>query len=318
VRGANELGRALFSELYAVSARPVNNARFVFLDPRAEAFYRDWDRAADDTVAILRWAAGHDPYDRDLSDLVGELATQSHAFRTRWAQHNVRFHNTAIKQFHHPVVGDLDLSRIRWPSTSIIGWLRANQPQERATPAPDVHGRSTGKNRDCRRYCGCRSAVLQATADARFPGLSSGTAADLDAPAPTATLGSLDRPPARSNPRPNVRRAPPHDRGMRRHLPPGMRANRRFPWSSVGQVVTVGEARHAGGRGFESRRSRFRTPRSCWRSCWLSRSCLSRRRPRATAAGDVRGLASVRLKVRDRRVTCVVPWIQHLGFDWSG
>ncbi len=82
----------------------------MFLDPRAEAFYRDWDRAAGDTVAILRWAAGRDPYDRDLSDLVGELATQSDAFRTRWAAHNVRFHNTAVKQFHHPVVGDLDLS----------------------------------------------------------------------------------------------------------------------------------------------------------------------------------------------------------------
>ncbi len=82
---ANELGRALFSELYATPARPVNNARFVFLDPRAEAFYRDWDRAASDTVAILRWAAGHDPHDRDLSDLVGELATQSEQFRTRWA-----------------------------------------------------------------------------------------------------------------------------------------------------------------------------------------------------------------------------------------
>jgi MmyB-like transcription regulator ligand binding domain len=107
---ANELGRALFSELYAAPARPVNNARFVFLDPRAEAFYRDWDRAAADTVAILRWAAGHDPHDRELSDLVGELATQSEAFRTRWAQHNVRFHNTAVKQLHHPVVGDLDLS----------------------------------------------------------------------------------------------------------------------------------------------------------------------------------------------------------------
>jgi transcriptional regulator with XRE-family HTH domain len=107
---ANELGRALFSELYATPARPINNARFAFLDPRAEAFYRDWDRAAGETVAILRGAAGHDPHDRDLSDLVGELATQSEAFRTRWAQHNVRFHNTGIKQLHHPVVGALDLS----------------------------------------------------------------------------------------------------------------------------------------------------------------------------------------------------------------
>jgi len=107
---ANQLGRALFSELYDAPARPVNTARFVFLDPRAEASYGDWDRVATESVAILRSAAGRDPYDRDLSDLVGELATQSEAFRTRWAAHNVRFHNTGVKLFHHPDVGELHLS----------------------------------------------------------------------------------------------------------------------------------------------------------------------------------------------------------------
>ena len=61
---ANRLGRALYSELYAAPARPVNNARFVFLDRRAETFYCDWDRAASETVAVLRWAAGRNPHDR--------------------------------------------------------------------------------------------------------------------------------------------------------------------------------------------------------------------------------------------------------------
>ena len=109
ILAANQLGRALFSELYAAPARPVNTARFVFLDPRAEASFGDWDRVATESVAILRSAAGRDPYNRDLSDLVGELATQSEAFRTRWAAHNVRFHNTGVKHFHHPDVGDLSL-----------------------------------------------------------------------------------------------------------------------------------------------------------------------------------------------------------------
>ena len=107
---ANQLGRALFSELYATPARQVNTARFVFLDPRAEAFFGNWDRVANESAAILRAAAGRNPYDRDLSDLVGELATQSEAFRTRWAAHNVRFHNTGVKHFNHPVVGELHLS----------------------------------------------------------------------------------------------------------------------------------------------------------------------------------------------------------------
>jgi transcriptional regulator with XRE-family HTH domain len=110
ILASNQLGRALFSELYAAPARPVNSARFVFLDRRAETFYDDWERVAGECVAILRWAAGRDPHDRDLSDLVGELATHSEAVRTRWAAHDVRFHNIGLKHFHHPVVGELTLS----------------------------------------------------------------------------------------------------------------------------------------------------------------------------------------------------------------
>jgi transcriptional regulator with XRE-family HTH domain len=63
---ANPLGRALYSEMYVDPVRPVNHARFVFLDPRAHDFYRAWERAANDTVAILRSEAGRDPYDRGL------------------------------------------------------------------------------------------------------------------------------------------------------------------------------------------------------------------------------------------------------------
>ena len=96
--------------MFVAAARPVNTARFVFLDPRAPAFYLDWDRAARDVVAVLRSAAGRDPHDRALSDLVGELSTQSELFRTHWASHNVRFHLNGIKHFNHPVVGELSLN----------------------------------------------------------------------------------------------------------------------------------------------------------------------------------------------------------------
>ena len=110
ILAANRLGLALYSELYVDPRRPVNTARFVFLDPRAPGFYLDWERVANDAVAILRSEAGRNPYDRDLSDLVGELSTQSEVFRTHWAAHNVRYHDTGTKRFHHPVVGDLTLT----------------------------------------------------------------------------------------------------------------------------------------------------------------------------------------------------------------
>ena len=108
VLDANALGRALFSPMYTDPNGP-NSARFVFLDPRAVDFFRDWDKVANDVVAMLRAEAGRDPYDRQLSDLIGELSTRSDEFRRRWAAHNVRTHTTGAKRFHHPVVGDLDL-----------------------------------------------------------------------------------------------------------------------------------------------------------------------------------------------------------------
>jgi MmyB-like transcription regulator ligand binding domain len=107
---ANRLGRALYSQHFDSAHGPPNSARFIFLDPRATDFYVDWEQVATDAVAILRSEAGRDPYDRDLSDLVGELSTRSDKFRTRWAAHDVRFHDTGFKRFHHPVVGDLSLT----------------------------------------------------------------------------------------------------------------------------------------------------------------------------------------------------------------
>jgi hypothetical protein len=110
ILAANRLGFALYSELYLDAARPVNVARFVFLNRRAHTFFLDWERAADNLVAILRSEAGRNPYDRGLSDLVGELSTRSDEFATRWATHNVRFHRTGFKDIHHPIVGDLHLT----------------------------------------------------------------------------------------------------------------------------------------------------------------------------------------------------------------
>ncbi|MEA2323864.1 MAG: hypothetical protein QOD81_3714 [Solirubrobacteraceae bacterium] len=143
ILATNELGRALFSELYAAPTRPANFARFCFLDPRAETFYPDWDGAARTTVEILRAAAGRDPYDRELSDLVGELATQSQEFRTHWAAHNVRFHASAVKLFHHPVVGELSLSFNRMDIAADHGltlFTYAAEPGSRSEEALNLLG----------------------------------------------------------------------------------------------------------------------------------------------------------------------------------
>lgn len=110
ILAVNHLGRALYAPALDDPARPGNLARFNFLDPRARDFYPDWDAAADTSVALLHTEAGRDPYDRGLTELVGELSTRSEAFRTRWAAHDVRLHRTGVKHFQHPAVGRLDLT----------------------------------------------------------------------------------------------------------------------------------------------------------------------------------------------------------------
>lgn len=115
VLGANLLGRALYSPMYdspeRIANRPVNTARFHFLDPNAaQAFWGDQaQRMAHDAVAILRAEAGRNPYDKHLTALVGELSTRSEQFRQLWASHDVRYHRSGTKTFYHPGVGALTL-----------------------------------------------------------------------------------------------------------------------------------------------------------------------------------------------------------------
>lgn len=106
---ANALGRALYAPLFDSREQPPNAARFTFLDPVAQQFFPDWETAAKDLVANLRAEAGRSPYDRALTDLVGELSTRSEPFRRWWASHNVRRHQTGRKRMRHPTVGFLEL-----------------------------------------------------------------------------------------------------------------------------------------------------------------------------------------------------------------
>ncbi|MHA7290303.1 MmyB family transcriptional regulator [Arthrobacter sp. MDT3-24] len=61
-------------------------------------------------AAALSTEAGRNPRDRALNTLIGDLATGSTEFSTRWARHNVRFHRSARKTLHNPIVGDLELT----------------------------------------------------------------------------------------------------------------------------------------------------------------------------------------------------------------
>lgn len=110
VLASNALARGLHADVFDTPVQPPNLARYCFLHPRSHEFYDSWPAIADATVAILRTTAGRDPYDRALTDLVGELATRSEEFRVRWARHDVRLHQQGTKVFHHSLVGEVTLN----------------------------------------------------------------------------------------------------------------------------------------------------------------------------------------------------------------
>jgi transcriptional regulator with XRE-family HTH domain len=139
----NQLAYAFYSPLYPDPlhpdpSRPVNFVRFCFLDPKAREFYPQWETMADSSVNLLRTDAGRDPYNRDISDLVGELSTRSEEFRVRWAKHNVRLHYTGTKSFHHPVVGDIDVAYETMPLPADPGLVLTIYSPEPASPSADA------------------------------------------------------------------------------------------------------------------------------------------------------------------------------------
>jgi hypothetical protein len=109
----------------------------VLLNPRSHDCYPNWDHIADNTVAILRGAAGRNPYDENLSNLVGELSTRSDDFRTGWAAHNVRLHRTGVKRLQHPVVGVLDLIYEAMELPADRGLTMFTYTAEPGTPSED-------------------------------------------------------------------------------------------------------------------------------------------------------------------------------------
>jgi transcriptional regulator with XRE-family HTH domain len=137
VIGANALGRALYEPMFDDPARPVNTARFAFLNPAARIFWRDWDRIAADSASLLRAEAGRTHGDAQITALVDELSAGSEDFRVRWARHDVGSPATGVKHVHHPIVGDVELAyestRLADPGQMLLMYTpEANSPSEDA------------------------------------------------------------------------------------------------------------------------------------------------------------------------------------------
>ena len=98
----------------------------------------DWENTARQAAGALRIQAGQNPYDRQLSNPIGELTTRSEAFRVWWAAHDVHVHRHGVKRFHHSVVGRLDLSYEGMELPGDPGLVIVTYDAAPGTPAADA------------------------------------------------------------------------------------------------------------------------------------------------------------------------------------
>lgn len=110
ILAANALGKALYAPLFDRATGAPNLARFVFFDNLADQVFPNWEHSADEAVGLLQAEAARSPHSPAVTQLVGELATRSEEFRTRWAAHNVTAHRSGTKQFHHAEIGEITLT----------------------------------------------------------------------------------------------------------------------------------------------------------------------------------------------------------------
>jgi hypothetical protein len=138
ILAVNTLGHALLRPAFDLPGRP-NSARFLFLDePGARGLFPEWDRITADTVAMLRVEAGRHPHDPDLTELIGELATRSTEFRTRWATNDVRTHRAGTKTFRHPLIGEVSLPYETLRIDSASGQILTVYAPRPGTPEADA------------------------------------------------------------------------------------------------------------------------------------------------------------------------------------
>jgi transcriptional regulator with XRE-family HTH domain len=87
----------------------LNYARLVFGDPATRALHADWDLAARETIALLRFAAARHPDDAALAGLIAELRASSDVAERCWETHDVAQKRHGRKRYLHPTVGELTL-----------------------------------------------------------------------------------------------------------------------------------------------------------------------------------------------------------------
>lgn len=98
-------------------------ARLLFLDSHVRDSYVDWKAEASAHVAYLRRISGKYLDDTRLAELVGELSMKDSEFASLWASGRVAECTGGVKNFRHPLIGEL--------TVEFQIWLQADSPDHR-------------------------------------------------------------------------------------------------------------------------------------------------------------------------------------------
>jgi hypothetical protein len=82
----------------------------IFGDPAQRRLHADWEEAARQAAALLRYAAARHPEDDRLRTLVAELADADLRFSLWWEAHDVDEKRHGAKTYLHPTAGELTLT----------------------------------------------------------------------------------------------------------------------------------------------------------------------------------------------------------------
>jgi transcriptional regulator with XRE-family HTH domain len=87
-----------------------NYARMIVRDPAQRTLHADWEEAARQTAALLRYAAARHPEDDRLRALVAELDDADPQFSVWWDAHDVAEKHHGAKTYLHPTAGEVTLT----------------------------------------------------------------------------------------------------------------------------------------------------------------------------------------------------------------
>ena len=101
------MARIYHTNFEALTFQERNILRLTFKHPSRCSFLANWERDAQALLALFRASTESYVGDPWRSALITELEQISPQFRAWWSRHDIQSSHPSIKEFHHPLVGQL-------------------------------------------------------------------------------------------------------------------------------------------------------------------------------------------------------------------